>query len=93
MLHDWSARDVQRDPEGFKEARRKEREQREIEEKKQREADDLERYTREFVAAGGDPKSAEAEFKRTRNERASESARAKEEATHQGMRERRMRAV
>jgi hypothetical protein len=32
MTESWTSRDVQRDPEGFKEARRKEREKREIEE-------------------------------------------------------------
>jgi hypothetical protein len=93
MTEQWTSRDVQRDPEGFKEAQRKEREQREIEEKKQREQDDLERFTRQFVADGGDPGSAEAEFKRTRNERATQSARAKEEAAQREMRERRSRAV
>jgi hypothetical protein len=93
MLDDWSARDVQRDPEGFKEARRKEREQREAESKKQREQDELERFKRQFVAAGGDASDAEAEFKRTRNERATQSARAKEEAALREMRERRSRAV
>lgn len=93
MLENWSNRDVQRDPEGFKEAQRKARAQREIEENKQREADDLERYKRQFVAEGGDPGSAEAEWRRTRNERAAQSARAKEEATSRAMFEHRMRAV
>jgi hypothetical protein len=46
-----------------------------------------------WIADGGDPGSAEAEFKRTRNERATQSARAKEEAAQREMRERRSRAV
>jgi hypothetical protein len=92
-MTEWSSRDVQKDPQGFLAAQRKEREEREIEEKKQREQDDLERFTRPFVAAGGDPGSAEAEFKRTRNERAAESAKEKEQATQWAMRESRMRAV
>jgi hypothetical protein len=89
----WSSRDVQANPAGFREARRKEREQREIEEKQQRAADDLERYKRQFVAEGGDPASAEDEFKRTRNERAAESAKAREQAARQAMRQTRMREV
>ncbi len=93
MVENWISRDVQRDPEGFKEAQRKEREQREIEEKKQREADDLERYKRQFVADGGDPGSAEDEWRRTRNERAAESAKAKEQAAHREMYANRMREV
>ncbi len=93
MVENWISRDVQRDPEGFKEAQRKEREQREIEEKKQREADDLERYKRQFVADGGDPGSAEDEWRRTRNERAAQSARAKEQDARQGMYQSRMSAV
>ncbi len=93
MTENWTSRDVQRDPEGFREVRRKEREQREIEEKKQREADDLERFKRQFVAEGGDPGSAEDEWRRTRNDRAAESARAKEQAAHQGMYQSRMWAV
>ena len=93
MTESWSSRDVQRDPQGFLDAQRREAEQREIEEKKQREADDLERFQRTFVAEGGDPVRAEDEFKRTRNERAAKSARAKEEATHREMFESRTRVV
>jgi hypothetical protein len=93
VTENWSSRDVQRDPEGFLEAQRKERERVEAESKKQREADDLERFKRRFVADGGDPGSAEDEWRRTRNDRAAESARARELAAHQGMYQSRMRAV
>jgi hypothetical protein len=94
MTESWTSRDVQRNPAGFREAQRKEAELREAESKKQREQDELERFTRQFVAAGGDPGDAEeAEFKRTRNERATQSARAKEETALREMRERRSRAV
>jgi hypothetical protein len=92
-MTEWSSRDVQRDPQGFLEAQRKEREQADAAREKQRERDELERFTREFVAAGGDPGSAEKEWQRTRNERAAESAKAKEEATQREMRERRSRVV
>jgi hypothetical protein len=93
MTEQWTSRDVQKNPRGFLEAQRKEREQREAEEKKQREQDDLERFTRQFVADGGDPDSAEDEWRRARNERAAESARASEQAARQSMRQRRMRGV
>ena len=84
---------MQRDPEGFNEARRKEREKREIEEKKQREADDLERFKRTFVAEGGDSRDAEAEWRRGRSEHAAQIARAKAEAARLSMYQSRMRAV
>ena len=91
MTETWSSRDVQRDPQGFLEAQRKERERQQAEAKKQQEADALERFKRTFVAEGGDPRDAADEWRPTRNERAAKSARAKEEATHREMFDTRMR--
>jgi hypothetical protein len=56
MLENWSARDVQRDPEGFKQAQQQERERQQVEAKKQQEADELERFTRAFVAGAVHPR-------------------------------------
>ena len=57
MLENWRSTDVQRDPEGFLKAQQAERERKEAEANKQQEADDLERFTRTFVAEGGDPRA------------------------------------
>jgi hypothetical protein len=54
MLENWSSRDVQRDPAGFLKAQAAERERQEGQAKKQQETDDLERFTRAFVAEGGE---------------------------------------
>jgi hypothetical protein len=89
----WSNRDIQRDPRGYLAAQAKEREQAAAESEKDRERDAFERFKREFIAEGGDPGNAEAEYRRTRNERASKSVRAKEEARHRAMFESRTRAV
>jgi len=91
MLENWSSRDVQADPEGFRKAQQLERERIEDEARKQREADDLERFTQEFVAEGGDPRDAESEWRRTRTERASERAAEKSQAAMSAMIRTRMR--
>jgi hypothetical protein len=61
MLENWSSRDVQRDPQGFLKAQQAERERKEAEANKQQAQDELERFTRTFVAEGGDPRDAEEE--------------------------------
>jgi hypothetical protein len=93
MLENWRSTDVQRDPGGFRRAQAAVRERQEDEAKKQQEADELERFTRTFVAEGGDPLEAEEEWRRTRSEHASQSARAKAEAARLSMYQSRMRAV
>ena len=93
MLENWSSRDVQLDPEGFLKAQAAERERQEAEAKKQQEADDLERFKWTFVAEGGDPRDAEAEWRRTRSEHSAQIATAKTEAARLSMYQRRMRTV
>jgi hypothetical protein len=93
MLENWSSRDVQADPAGFLEAQRKKRERIEAERKKQQEQDELERFTRAFVAEGGDLRDTEAEWRRTCSEQAAQPARAKGEAARLSMYQSRMRAV
>jgi hypothetical protein len=93
MLENWSSRDVQRDPQGFLKAQQAERERKEAEANKQQEQDELERFTRTFVAEGGDPRDAEEEWRRTCSEQAAQSARAKAEATRLLMYQSRMKAV
>jgi hypothetical protein len=93
MLENWSSRDVQRDPQGFLKAQQAERERKEAEANKQQEQDELERFTRTFVAEGGDPRDAEAEWRRTCSEQAAQSASAKVEAARLLMYQSRMKAV
>jgi hypothetical protein len=93
MLENWSSRDVQRDPEGFLRTQQQERERQQAEAKKNAEAADPERFKRSFVAKGGDPRAAEAQWRRTRSEHAAQSASAKSEAARREMHRTRMRAV
>jgi ABC-type bacteriocin/lantibiotic exporter with double-glycine peptidase domain len=65
----------------------------EAERKKQQEQDDLQRFTREFVAEGGDVRDAEKEFRRTRSARAATRAQSKAQAARREMYAGRMREV
>jgi hypothetical protein len=89
----WSSRDVQRDPEGFLEAQRKEREEQEAERDRQNEEIALTQFTEQFVAAGGERTQAASAFKAYRNEQAVDAARQADQRARQGMHQRRMRAV
>jgi hypothetical protein len=93
MLDNWRSTDVQRDPEGFLKAQAAERERRQAEAKKQQEADELEKFVRTFVSEGGDPRDAEAAWRRSRNEHAAQSAQARAQAARREMYQSRMRAV
>lgn len=60
---------------------------------KQQEQDDLERFTRTFVAEDGHPRDAEEEWRRTCSEQAALSASAKAQAARLLMYQSRMKAV
>jgi hypothetical protein len=63
MTENWSGRDVERDPQGFLEAQRKEREEQEAERAQQNEEVALAQFTERFVAVGGERTQAASAFK------------------------------
>ncbi len=88
MAKEWTNKDIERDPEGYLEWQRKERERKAAEQEKRRADDDLKRFTEAFVAAGGSKSDATAAWKAHRNEQASETAkRADREAELQARRQ------
>ena len=93
MLDNWSSRDVERDPEGFKEAQRREKEEQEAERARQNEEIALTQFTERFVASGGEREQAASAFKAYRNEQAVDAARHADQRARQGMHQRRVRAV
>jgi hypothetical protein len=93
MLENWSSRDVERDPEGFKEAQRREKEEQEAERARQNEEIALTQFTERFVASGGERDQAASAFKAYRNEQAVDAARQADQRARQGMHQSRMRAV
>ena len=71
----WTNRRIEREGgAAYLEAQSKLREQQEQEAAKQREADDLERFTEAFVANGGNRSDAAAAFKALKNERAADAS-------------------
>jgi hypothetical protein len=75
MAENWSSRDVERDPQGFLETQRKEREEHQAERDRQNEQVALAQFTERFVAAGGERDQAASAFKAYRNEQAADAAR------------------
>jgi hypothetical protein len=89
---EWSNKEVEENPQGYLAAQEAYREHKATEEQKKRDADDLERYTEAFVAAGGNKSDAAAAFRAHRNEQAATAARrADQEAAEQARR--RIRSV
>jgi hypothetical protein len=78
---EWTNEDIQEDAEGYLAAQQTYREEAEALEAKWREEDDRARFTEQFVAAGGNRADAAAEWRRMRNERATEVGRHDEEAS------------
>jgi hypothetical protein len=70
----WSARQIERNPEGPRQAQEAFREIQEQEWVKQAVADDLARFTEEFVRNGGMQSAARAAWEKRRNESAAEAA-------------------
>ena len=93
MLENWSSRDVERDPEGFKEAQRRDKEEQEAERARQNEEIALTQFTERFVASGGERDQAASAFKAYRNEQAVDAARQADQRARQDMHQRRMKAV
>jgi hypothetical protein len=89
----WSSMDVERDPQAFLEAQRKEREEQEAERVRQNEEIALTQFTERFVAAGGERAQAASAFKAYRNEQAVDAARQAGQHAREGMHQSRMRAV
>jgi hypothetical protein len=71
----WTNRELEQDPQGYLAAQEAYREHKATEEQKKRDADDLERFTEAFVAAGGNKSDAAAAFRAHRNEQATTAAR------------------
>jgi len=67
----WSARQIERNPEGYCRAQEAFREDREQERAKRAEADDLARFTEAFIRAVGMRSAARAAWEKRRNQRAS----------------------
>jgi hypothetical protein len=89
----WSNRDIERDPQGYLEAQRREREEQEAERTQQKEQMALAQFTERFVAAGGERAQAASAFKAYRNDQAADAARQADQRARQGMHQSRMRAV
>jgi len=83
----WKNEDIQANPEGYRQAQEARHEDQPQAEEKRLYRDDLERYKRAFVAAGGSEKDAEAAFVTSRNEAtAAVARRADQAASAQGLR-------
>jgi hypothetical protein len=76
----WTNRELQEDSAGYLAAQQARREDEALAKQKRRDADDLERFTEAFVAAGGKESDARAAFKARRNEQAALAAAAAEES-------------
>jgi hypothetical protein len=72
---DWTNKELEADPKGYLAAQAARRKDEAAEQQRKRDADDLERFTEEFVAAGGSRYDASAAFKAHRNEQAATAAR------------------
>ena len=72
---DWTNIEVEEDPQGYLAAQEARRKDEAAAEQKKRDADDLERFTEAFVAAGGNKSDAAQAFKAHRNEQATTAAR------------------
>ena len=70
----WTNAEIQEDSAGYLAAQQAYREALAAETQRRRDADDLERFTEAFVAAGGDKGVAAAAFKAHRNEQAAAAA-------------------
>ena len=90
----WDNKRIEREGgAAYLEAQSKLREQQAREAAKQREADDLARFTRTFVANGGSEADAERAYRELKTERAASFARQADEDARQRMYRERTRAV
>jgi hypothetical protein len=85
---EWTNKELERDPEGYLAAQSARRKDQDAQEQKRRGADDLERFTEAFVAAGGSRADATAAFKAHRNEQATTAARAADQSAAEASRRR-----
>jgi hypothetical protein len=76
----WTNRELQEDSAGYLAAQQARRKDEALAEQTRRDADDLERFTEAFVAAGGKESDARAAFKARRNEQAAVAAADAEDA-------------
>ncbi len=70
----WSNKQIEQDSEGYVEAQRAFREDKETAEQQRRTTDDERRFTAEFIRNGGRAADAPAAFRRTRSEGAAQAA-------------------
>ena len=70
----WTNREIEADSEGYVAAQEAYAEDREAEDRRRQEADDLARFTDEYVSNGGRARDAKAAFRTHRNRRAAEAA-------------------
>ena len=70
----WLNTEIERDPDGYVEARAAYREDREQAETRRREEEDLRRFTEAYFAAGGSRNEAASAFREQRDRQATEAA-------------------
>ena len=83
---EWTNKELEQDPEGYLAAQAARRKDEDAQEQKRRDADDLERFTEAFVAAGGSHADATAAFKAHRHEQATTAARAADQSATEASR-------
>jgi hypothetical protein len=93
MSDGWTNREVQANPERYRQWQAEQREQAERERKEAEEQDDFERFAQMFVERGGNPSKSREMYERYRNDMALEAAKRLDQQAREEHRRTRNRVI